>query len=116
MIDTAENEIRALRHQRLDRQHHAIGRRAVYLVPPLSALDWSDRVMECQRMTGRALFSVGRDDGYLAERPGSFDQARQTVCKNSIVIGTEQPQRLKIPALCRQRTLITSQASRNSRK
>ena len=78
------------RHQRFDREHHAIGRRAVHLPAPLAALDRTQRVMQRERMARRALLAIGRDDRDLAERLGGRAQALDAVRENAVVVGDQQ--------------------------
>jgi hypothetical protein len=46
MVDTAQNEIGPLRHERFDGQHYAVCRRAVNLKSSLAALDWADGMVK----------------------------------------------------------------------
>ena len=68
VIDAAEHEVRSLRHQRLDPDHHAVRGSPVDLPAPVAALHWSDRVVQRERMTHGALFSIGSHHPHLAER------------------------------------------------
>ena len=116
MIDAAQDEVGPLRHQRLDSEHHTIRGRAVNLKSSLAALDGTNWMVKGERMARRALFPIRSDDGYFTEWLGGFDQASEPLSQDAIVVRAEQPQRLNIPARCRHNTLITSHASRNSRK
>ena len=46
VIDAAQHEVGALGHQRLEREHHAVGRRAVDLPAPLAAPHRTQRMMQ----------------------------------------------------------------------
>ncbi len=116
MIDSAEDEVRAVGHQRLHGEHHAVGWCAVHLESSFTALDGPHGMVQRERMASRALLPVGSHDRYLSERLRSLDQTLKTVGEYPIVIGAQQSQRWNIPARWRHKTLITSHASLNSRK
>jgi hypothetical protein len=62
------------------------------------------------------LLAIRGNDRYLSQRLGCFDQTRQAVGQYAVIVGAEQSQRFQIPARWHHNTLITSHASRNSRK
>jgi len=57
---------------------YAIGGRAVDGVDPVVDLPHCDRPMERQRVTGRTLFSIRRDDGHVAKRSQGIGQRVQS--------------------------------------
>jgi hypothetical protein len=89
VIDSAQHEIRPLRHQRFDSQHHTVGGSAVNLKSSFAALDRANRMMQRQGMTRRALLTIRSNDGDLTKRLGGFDQAGESKGKNPIVVGAE---------------------------
>ena len=102
--------------QRFDREHDAISRSPIDLIPPFATFNGTYRMVQRERVAGGALLAIRSDDRYLSERLGRFDETSQTVRQDPIVVRTKKSQRLNIPARWRHRTLITSHASRNSRK
>src|SRR5687768_3167713 len=116
VVDAAENEIRTFRHQRFDGKHHAVRGRAVDLKSAVTPFDRAHRVMQGQRMTRRALLSIRCNYRDFSKWCCCLYEAFQPVRENPVVIGAQQSQRWKIPARWRHKTLMTSQASLNSRK
>ena len=90
VIDAAQDEVGPLVEQRLDSEHHAVGRRAIDLPAPLGAPHRTQRMMQRERMTGGALLAVRRDDGDFAQRLGRFDEALDAVREDAVVVGDEK--------------------------
>src|ERR1043165_7321625 len=92
MVDAAQHEIRTLRHQRLEREHHAIGGRSIHLPAPLAALHRTKRVMQRQRVTRSTLLAVRRDDGDFAQRFSGSAEPFDSMRENAVIICYEKPQ------------------------
>src|SRR5687768_2540735 len=116
MVDAAEHEVRPFGHQRLDREHHAVGRRAVDLEAPLGALHRAERVMQRQRVAHRALFAVRRDDGHLAQGLRRLDQAVDAVGEDAVVVRDQEAHRAKAAGRWFQIVRMTDAASRKGLK
>jgi hypothetical protein len=93
VIDSAQDIVRALRHQSLYRKHDTIGWGSIHLKAPFAALDRANRVVEREGVTRGALFPVRRDYGDLAKRLGCFDEARQAIREYAVVVGAKESQR-----------------------
>ena len=91
VIDSAQHEVRPLGHQRLDREHHAVRRRAVHL-PAACRRDVTGRIgmVQRERVARRALLAVGRDHGDLAERLGGLHQTLESVREDAVVVRAEE--------------------------
>src|SRR5262249_40520292 len=76
-----------------EREHYAVGRGAVDLPPALSASHRVKRVVQRERVAGRALLAIGRDDRDLTERFRGGDQTLDPLREKSVVVGDEQTHR-----------------------
>src|SRR6185436_16478254 len=92
VIDAAHHEVGTLRQERFDADHDAIRRRAVDLPPAIATLHGPHRMMQGERMAGRALLAVGRHHPHLAEGLGGSDQTLEAVRENAVVVRDEESQ------------------------
>ena len=80
---------KALLEQHLTGQHHTVGGRAVYLPAPLAQSHRTQRVMQRERVAGRALFAIGRHHMQLAQWFAGLLQDREALGENSVVVTEE---------------------------
>jgi hypothetical protein len=97
VIDAAEHEVRSLRHERFDRDHHAVRRRAIHREPTLAAPHRPEWMMQGERVARRALLAVRGNHGDLAERFGSAHQTLESVGEDPIIVRTKEPHQRSAP-------------------
>src|SRR5262245_26933298 len=90
VIDPAQDEVWPCRHQRLDREHHAVGRCAVDLPAPFAATDGTQRMMDRERVARGALLAIRRDDRHFPQRLRCLDETLDAVRENAVVVRYEE--------------------------
>src|ERR1043165_163902 len=89
-VDAGDDEVGAvLLHQLQDRQVHAVRRRAVDDPLVLFELQEAQRTVERERVRGRALLAVGRDDDDVAGRLQRRGELAQAFAVDAVVVGEE---------------------------
>ena len=89
MIDAAEHERRPLRHQGLEGQQDAIGRRAVHLPGAVGAPHRAERSGHGQRMGLGALFPVRRDHGDMPDGLACLGQDLEPRREDAVIVRDE---------------------------
>src|SRR5688500_495089 len=94
VIHPAQHEVGATPDERLDGQHHAIGRRPIDLPSSLATQDRPYRMVQRQRMARRALLAIRGDDRDLAQWLGGAHQAVEPVGENPVIVRAQKPHQL----------------------
>src|SRR4051812_27504884 len=92
VVDAGEDEIRSLGHQRLERQHDAIGRGPIDLPGTVGTTGRPERPMQCEGVGGAALFPVGSNDGNGADLPARLRQEGNARCQHAVIIADQNVQ------------------------
>ena len=89
VVDPGEHEIRLLRHEGIEREQHAVGRRPVHLVGAVAAACRPQRPVQRQRMRGRALLAIGSDDGHLPQLARGRRQETEAARQDSVIVADQ---------------------------